>query len=172
MKPSVWSGNRFCCILFRKKMPAILKFSGGWLPLQRALAKLLVMRVLSEVSSTSCLGTRLKWALCVVIPLWYRCPPPRKETDYTWPLHNPLHLTPAWTQYTSVVDDKIIWIQINSAPYCILFLETSVINQMISYRWWGWRFFWSFCENEYEWPCGKPQGHWYVLFNYKSKSVL
>ena len=51
MKPSVWSGNRLCCIPFRKKMPAILKFSGGWLPLQRALAKLLVMRVLSEVSS-------------------------------------------------------------------------------------------------------------------------
>ena len=68
MKPSVWSGNRFCCIPFRKKMPAMLKISGGWLPLQRALAKLLVMRVLSEVSSLCSYSSVPEQFACVMGP--------------------------------------------------------------------------------------------------------
>ena len=43
--------------LSEKRCPPFWNFRGGWLPLQRALAKLLVMRVLSEVSS---LCTRVK----------------------------------------------------------------------------------------------------------------
>ena len=64
MKPSAWSGNRFCCILFRKKIPMMLKFFGGggggdclfnahWL-------------------SFWLWALYQKWALCAVIPLWQR----------------------------------------------------------------------------------------------------